>query len=52
MTALPAARAAATPPVGMATGKFQGEATTVTSTGAKRAPTRYSGSCRSSEDSA
>ena len=30
MTALPAARAAATPPVGMATGKFQGEATTVT----------------------
>lgn len=32
----PEARAAATPPAGMASGKFHGEATTVTSTGSKR----------------
>ena len=39
-TALPTASAATTPPVGMASGKFHGEATTLTLAGVKRAPAR------------
>ena len=38
MTPLPAARAASTPPAGIATGKFQGGVTTVRRDGSNRAP--------------
>ena len=47
-TALPAARAARVPPVGMATGKFHGETTATTPSGVNAAPsTRSSSDARS-----